>query len=592
MTLFGLSSGLFFGALGLATAAAVALHFLRVRSPEVVVATLVFWREAAPERAPRVLFRRLSRIGTLLLVLAIIWLILLAAGDPARSPGAAAHEVIIVDPGALVLPAARADVVDRLCGAALAGRATRRVLLLATTPTSVLCRFDDSLESLACAFRGATLPGAYGPADWKAAYRMAGALLAGRHDPGVHVFAIDPAALPVEGETLCAAPVVTDLLPAPAGDDGVEAASPVFGPDGEAYMLVRARRIGAGDSGRELLVESDGVILTRGRFDGAGLAEAALTGFEPGSLITARLTGADSFPDNDVVRLEVPAPPALRVFAPDAGAAITAAIGAARGVEIVLRAAVADVAVLRTQDGAAEAVVPGSDGGKAAGGLPLLRFSASGSGGREEAFLPLETVDTFSLMDGLTFEGVRVPRGVDLGADDGEIVLCRAGGGVVVKFTAGDPAVLLVAIDPEDRSSGLAESVDFPRFVSRALRALAGVPWIEGGLRRGRWGAVTGGPAKRDLTVGREGSSPTVIPLDRGRGEWLPFSAGTFEFASGQRIVLPGGAPPLARPVNQGVREAASRTGDEGFEVPLFAIALAIALLLIEWWALHRGRAA
>jgi hypothetical protein len=327
-------------------------------------------------------------------------------------------------------------------------------------------------------------------------------------------------------------------------------------------------------------------VLTRGVFDETGQARAVLKGYAPGTRIVARLSDEDEVRTNDALFLEVPERPGIRVYAPDAGRVLRAALAALERVELVSNPAEAAVAVARTPEGAGDA-----------GSLPVLRFYRfpGSRNGSEKSGSPLRVASDHPLVEGLTFQGVRAAAATDLGRRDGEIVLCMAGEGVVAKIVPGESLRVLVGMDPEQRESGLAEHLDFPRFFSRTISALAGEPGLDGGTRRGGWSRVTAGLEADALTIQGPGGREIQVPLLGGKGEWMPPASGSYSVASRADTLVPGGGAPLARPPGASEELEEVEQDVEGMGgLPFYFIlaGTALVLLLIEWWALHRGKVA
>jgi hypothetical protein len=57
-------------------------------------------------------------------------------------------------------------------------------------------------------------------------------------------------------------------------------------------------------------------------------------------------------------------------------------------------------------------------------------------------------------------------------------------------------------------------------------------------------------------------------------------------------VDVPGGGPPLACPPEAADKVNQVDTGKGGLPLSFILAGLALILLLIEWWALHRGKVA
>ncbi len=96
MNLVGLSTATFVSGLAALIVALGALHLLRVRMRRQVVDSLLFFRTAALQARPRVLGKKLARLGTFLLGAALLALAWTAFGEPMRSD-AATSRVLVID---------------------------------------------------------------------------------------------------------------------------------------------------------------------------------------------------------------------------------------------------------------------------------------------------------------------------------------------------------------------------------------------------------------------------------------------------------------------------------------------------------------
>ena len=580
MNLWGLPGWLFWSAGAFALVSAFLLHFLRVRSRPVTVPTLLFWREAVKEQSPRVLFRRLSRWGSLLLALLVLFFLLFSAGEPGPSGRNAEYRVYLLDPAVLDLPAAKKEAASILGESLPRGRGrTRCALLLASLPARALSSFQDPSRTALAALEEVRRAGVPGVRDWEAGLRAARALLEGRKRASLYVLAVDSAGLPASrtlpgGITLHLVP-----LPAPLWDDGVQAAMPVRSPLGGWDVLVRARRRGRGGPVRSLTVRaSSGAEKTVLLDDRDGLAEAALRGLPPGDRVTARLSGKDPYGANDTLTLEIPKNPEIRVYAPGAGPVLQAALAAVEGVRITGDPSSAQVAVLRK---------PGA--GRKVSSLPALLWGAAAAERPSGGPGPWRAISVHPLVEGLTFTGVRssaLPPGT------GPLIpLVRNESGVTAGIFTARPPRILAAADPEDKSNDLWENPDFPRFLARALRALSGIPFAGDGLPAGGWGAVRKGLDGGVLEFRAQGFPPTGIPLARGRGEFPFLPGGRLTLGGLAGPALTGGGPPLSGSLSR----AGERPGkpSRGGPSPAFWLGLlGLFFLPLEWWAFNRGRAA
>ncbi len=77
------------------------LFFLRLRHPRRAVPSLMLWQRALEQERPRSVVERLRRLISLLIILAVAWLLALAPGRPAS--GTAGHRPWRLDPGHLAL---------------------------------------------------------------------------------------------------------------------------------------------------------------------------------------------------------------------------------------------------------------------------------------------------------------------------------------------------------------------------------------------------------------------------------------------------------------------------------------------------------
>ncbi len=579
MNLWGLPSWLFWTAGASALVSALLLHFLRVRSRPVTVPTILFWREALKEQAPRVLFRRLSRWGSLFLVLAVLLFLLLSAGEPGPSGENAEYRVYLLDPAVASLPDAREEAAA-LLEKSLPGRGRARCALLeATLPPRTLASLGDPPQALPAALAG--LERAPLPAwrDWRRGLEAARALLAGRKKASILVLAVDPRGLPA-GKTLPGGISLKILhLPAPLWDDGIQAALPVRAAGGEWDVLLVASRRGKGGPVRSFTVRtSSGREVTKLLDDRNGPARVLLRGLPSGDRVKAFLSGKDAFQGNDRLSLEVPREEGLSVYAPGAGPVLGAALGAVEGLRLVKDPSSADVAVLR-KAGAASRL----------SSLPaLLLGAAAGVDPRGQA-AAWRTASLHPLVKGLSFAGVKSP--CLSGRTSSLLPLVRNRDGVVAGIAPAAPGRILLAADPEDKANGLWENPDFPRFFRRALRALSGLPFPEDGLSPGSWGSLRKGWDGGALEFREDGFHPAGLPLREGLGEFPFFARGKTFLGGLPGPALSGGGPPLAGLLRKPGAGPESPPG--GGLPPAFWLGLlGLFFLTLEWWAFNRGRAA
>ena len=99
MTFGLLSAGQMALAAGLTGAAVLAIFLLKVRHPLVVVPSLVLWQRVLDEHRRDSLIERLRRLVSLLLALAIAWLLVVAAGEPRPDGISGGRLSIVVDNG-------------------------------------------------------------------------------------------------------------------------------------------------------------------------------------------------------------------------------------------------------------------------------------------------------------------------------------------------------------------------------------------------------------------------------------------------------------------------------------------------------------
>ncbi|MDP1568922.1 MAG: VWA domain-containing protein [Vicinamibacterales bacterium] len=99
MTFGLLSAGQMALVAALAGAAVVAIFFLKVRHPLVVVPSLVLWQRVLDEHRRDSLIERLRRLLSLLLALAIAWLLAVAAAEPRPDGASGGRLALIVDNG-------------------------------------------------------------------------------------------------------------------------------------------------------------------------------------------------------------------------------------------------------------------------------------------------------------------------------------------------------------------------------------------------------------------------------------------------------------------------------------------------------------
>lgn len=107
---------------GAAGAAVLAIFFLKVRHPLVVVPSLVLWQRVLDEHRRDSLIERLRRLISLLIALAIAWLLALAIGEP-RPDGARGGRIALVIDNSLTMNAATPEGDTRLARAIDAARA-------------------------------------------------------------------------------------------------------------------------------------------------------------------------------------------------------------------------------------------------------------------------------------------------------------------------------------------------------------------------------------------------------------------------------------------------------------------------------------
>jgi hypothetical protein len=80
-------------------AAVLAIFFLKVRHPLVIVPSLVLWQRVLDEHRRDSLIERLRRVISLLIALAIAWLLALAAGEPRPAGGSGGRLALVIDNG-------------------------------------------------------------------------------------------------------------------------------------------------------------------------------------------------------------------------------------------------------------------------------------------------------------------------------------------------------------------------------------------------------------------------------------------------------------------------------------------------------------
>ena len=564
----------------MALVSAFLLHFLRVRSRPVTVPTILFWREAVKERSPRVLFRRLSRLGSLILVLLVLLSLLFSAGEPGASGKDAPCRIYLLDPAVQVLPGAKEEALSILERTLPSERGRIRcALLLAGSPCRALSSpADPPLAALGALEELPPWKGDVPRRNWREGIRTALSLLRGRKKGSVLVLAVDPSGLPREKTLPGGIPLEVLLLPAPLWDDGVEAAMPVRLEDGKWSLLVRARRKGKGGPVRSLTVRnSSGKEEVKLLDDKAPRAEILLSGLPPGGRVEAFLSGKDPFPPNDRLVLAIPPGKTFGVYAPSAGRALRAALAALDGVEVAEDPSSAAVAVLRD-----------SKDLDRVRGLPSLLFGlAAGAdpGGARSQWRP---ASFHPLVRGLSFSGVSSSA---LPGPKGLVPLVRNSEGTVVGILPGSPTRILVAADPEAPGGRLSESPDFPRFFGRALRSLSGLVFPEDGVPRSGWGRVVSGLDGGSLPLKIPRFPEIRVPLREGAGEWPSAGGGPVKLGGEALPVPSGGGPALAGDLERPAGEAGG-PGRGGLPPAFLLGLLGLFFLTLEWWAFNRGRAA
>lgn len=189
MQLLGLTMAELAAALGLATAATVALYLLREHRRRLEVASLSLWEPLLRDKQSSRLFLRLRHLISLLLALCIVWLLSLSLADPRPEQADAerVHRLLLIDAG-LTMQATDvrggrlASAVERaraLLGTDAGG--ARTLIAQLDAGVTALCPMvgdGRTLEAALVAVRASDLP-----TDHAAGYRYALDALAGRSRP-------------------------------------------------------------------------------------------------------------------------------------------------------------------------------------------------------------------------------------------------------------------------------------------------------------------------------------------------------------------------------------------------------------------------
>ncbi len=558
MTFLGLSTPLLLSLLLGSAALLFLLHFLRVRPREVVVPTLLFWKQAVEETRARTLPGRFRHPRTWAFLTLLAAILVAAAAEPVtRGELLAETEVFVLDAssstglaeagGASRFARAQAELVAALEQAPL--RAKIAVVVATAGGVSALDALAPRPAQLALVRSAA--PSA-GEADLEGALAAARALRPeGRGR--IEVFTDREVALP-PGE---------DFRFRRFGGAGHDAA--ITGVAYEEGLRVRIEARTAGPP-RRLSVRVDGrsarEIELGAMTPGSRIVEIA--GLAPaGQTVALSLTPADEVPDNDRVDYGLPALEPARVFVPGDGGEGRALARLVEAETSFLRVATAAESVLEVRVGGAGEVL--TDAAAVRAVRPPLFTGVDGA---------------------LRF---LAPKGTTGLPGQGGLPLFEAGPAVLARRFDGPRTVVEVAPALADPAGSWLKS---PPFVA----AFLGVLREAAGIRPGAATAVAAGATALEVVLApilADGSAAPLAPLAASQALFVPPGAASLATlrhpTSGAEARLATLAPGPVAPTVDPERKPLERPG-RGLRLFEVLVLVALALALADTWLHVTGR--
>jgi hypothetical protein len=540
------------------------LQRLRVRHQEIDVVTTLFWREAVEETRARVLVRRFRHPLAYLLVLAIASLLWLAFAAPERGVQAGREYVCLLDTSAGMghgnrLEAAR----ERLFEVASElPTAHRRVLLCGGSVRTALAPGEETVL-LEERLEGIEAQAAVSSVQLEIE-RLA---TAGTGEMTILVFGGEL----LDEERLALLPVGFEVQRVDIGDVGTA------GNSGITALGISLASSGVWDT-VDVLVELSGDDLEQSgtlgvRLDGknsALVAEPVRSGERQrififrdvparGQRLEVSLSGGDSLVLDDRATILLPDRPILRV-------------GLSPGLEGSLRPALdADPAVEVVDSGATLFLVHGQEA--TPDGVPALRFVPASE--QTESFL-------------VTFDGDREAEEVllevvgSLGLDEIDTTGLAEGAARPITIGARSGEVREIAVWDELRGDDydFVDSRSFPLFIARCCR------WLVATDELRSW-AVAGEAIDERVAFIDSGA----VTLDPVGAPFTPPRAGEYTDGDGAELSVALLAPEAtAAPPKGGLADPTAGIGGDPVDPVTWLLALAGALLLVEWILVRKGR--
>ena len=553
------------------------LQRLRVRHRELEVVTTLFWREAVEDTRARVFVRSFRHPWAYLLFLAVASLLWFAASGLRLERDTGEQHVLVLDGSAGAGWAGRFEAArELLLEDAAALPAERREVWWCGASARLLLRRGEHVRLLEERLAGL--------APEAAPSRAEARLLAwAEREPEQATELRFYGDAPLRPEWLAALPDRAEVVrraaeAAPrAGNRGFLSAGLAEAASGR-WDRVDLRLELAGDpDGLAVSLDGQPAQLPFRRLpDAAGPGRAVLRFDElpaRGQLLRLALPGGDGLAADDAVELVLPVRPPIRaLLSPTLPEGLRALVASDPAVQVVE----ADAALVLRRAGESLGA-----------GLPALEltgvaqsdfaFLVRGAGaGSADAFLNrvyrrlgFAEIDALSLASGLE-------RPVRLGVETG----------------APAPAVVVWDAVMEPPSS-FPSSRSYPLFVARCLRWLAGgdelLPVAAAGEGLESWAAAApvDDPASASRAAWEAADGRRLEPVG---AAFVPPAAGLYRGERGRLAVsLLDGAATLPLPA---ASLAAADPGAEGAGLPAWSwlVLLALALLLFEWHAFHRGR--
>ncbi|MGF1469743.1 MAG: VWA domain-containing protein [Sandaracinaceae bacterium] len=585
-----------FAALSALVGGAVLCLYLLRRTPRVaLVSSVALWRRAAQSSRPRVL--RASRVPwvAFLVSLLVALLLLLLVADPRFGRGVRGVTVVVVSAGRTMatregarrrIDVARHEVERWVDRATLGGRVA--VVRAGLRPATLLPLTDDPAD-LRRALAAAPWTVDDGPADLAAALDLADRIVTVSGEAGqILVVADRTEAHPTR------APQVSVPVGAPADTVAITAlaARRAPGAAGEYEVRVAVRSFCATPAAARLRVLDGAVPILDRRVRLAPGEQVVSTGRGFSSAraeLTARLTeiavegSRDALALDDRAYASVPPLSALRVALLSPGSPpLEAALAVHPAVRVTRAASASDLA------GADVVVLDRTDLPEGARPRAVVAFRPPAAPIRPAGTVRRPRLSavlgSHPILAGLRLSGTRIGEADHYRPEPGDEVLLRSGPHALALARA-SPGQRLVAIGLALDATDLVDREAFPLLVDRALRWAARGP-AEPPLPRHLGAALSraGSLAPPDgPLLGPEGEVLTATDAAAVRHQGLyhvgeqavAFSAAEHagpvrDVASGGRLRRSGPLPPLG----------------------LFVAGLLLALVLVEWALIHRGRLA